>query len=298
MGGTIENAKSSAGFFVDQMYLNDRVGVASYADTSRVDYPLTAISSSQVKDAAIAAISAIYASGNTSIGDGLIDGRDQLLTRGDPNHPWSIVLLSDGAQNVAPYVADVLPSIVSTKIKVFTIGLGSAVASLMQDIAYQTSGTYYYAPTDAQLVELYNHIAGQVAGRQTLFTVSSSVPEGQTQTSTIVVDSSVNEAIFSLAWNTTTSDLDLLRTPSGRTVDPQAAGAILRSSFVSGATYEYYKVNDPSPVMDRRCWSHHQHVFCGDRRQAVEASGEAFVLTAQGMTNLTANVAVDRQATR
>ena len=121
MGTPIQSAKNSAKNFngLDGPRRHGRI--ASYSDSSRVDFALTAISSDAIKDNAKAAIDRISSYGGTSIGAGLQDGRDQLVNTGNSNHSWSIVLLSDGKENRSPYVSSILPSIVSTKIKVFSI---------------------------------------------------------------------------------------------------------------------------------------------------------------------------------
>jgi len=300
MGGTpIENARNSAKFFVDLMYQGDMVGVASYNSSSRVDFPLTAITSTAVKDDAKNAINAIYVSGRTSIGAGLEDGRDELTGKGNTNHPWSIVLLSDGQENEPPYVSDVLPSIVPTKIKVFSIGLGDVDEALMRDIAYQTNGQYYYTPSDAQLIGIYNSISGEVAGRQTLYNISSSVQQGETQTDNVPVDPSVSEAVFSLAWNNASSDLNLtLQTPSGRTIDPQTASTDPNIEFVSGQTYEYYKVYQP----EAGNWTVSVYGAVASVSSmaissiSTQASGEAYNLTAQAVTRLTLDSEFDKSS--
>ena len=298
MAGTpIVNARNSAKLFVDLTSINDMIGVVSYNSLSSVNYPLTAVSTNDIKTEAKTAIDGIISSGNTSIGAGLEDGRDELIGKGDTNHPWAIVLLSDGQENTSPMVSDVLPSIVATKIKAFSIGLGGVNEATMQDIAYQTGGNYYYTPSEAELIAIYNSISGQIAGRQTLYQVSDSIQQGETVEKTVNVDPSVEEAIFSLSWNTSTSDIDLtLKTPSGLLIDPQTAQNDPNVEFVSGQTYEYYKVYNP----EAGNWTLTLYGATASLNSpsismsSDTVDGESYYLSVQGVSNLTLDVAFDR----
>jgi Mg-chelatase subunit ChlD len=295
-GQPLRDARNAAVLFVDLMTTGDAIGVGSYSTSSRVDYPLTAITDSSIKNAASAAIGAIDDGGYTSIGAGLVTGRDQLLARGDDNHPWAIVLLSDGQENTAPYVASVLPTITATKIKVFSIGLGDVDESLMSRIAAETGGSYYLTPDSTELARIYNSIAGQVAGRQTLYTVDGTVTTGQTTSHTILVDPSVTEAIFSVSWDNPSDDLNLTLTqPDGRRIDAAVAASDPNIDFVSGATYEYFLVRTPQSgnwlleVMGIRT------AVASDTTAApnTASAGEAYTLSVQGTTRLTLETTTD-----
>ncbi len=249
MGGApLAAAKGAATQFVGLMQAGDAVGVGSYDDTAQLNYPLTPISDDTIKTAAQSAVNAIFVGGNTSIGAGLVTGRDQLLGRGASEHAWAIVLLSDGVENTPPSVDDVLPTITPTKIKLFTIGLGNVNEPLMSRMAQETGGSYYYAPSPGDLSRIYNSIAGEVAGRQTLYSRTAAVNAGDTISFLALVDSSVREAIFAINWSDPGDELDLrLLDPAGRRIDPAAAAADPAIDFVSGATYAYYVVRQPDP---------------------------------------------------
>ncbi len=247
-GAPLTAAKGAATQFVGLMQTGDAVGVGSYDDTAQLNYPLTPISDEAIKTAAQSTINAIVAGNLTSIGAGMVTGRDQLLSRGASEHAWAIVLLSDGQQNAAPWVDDVLPTITATKIKLFTIGLGNVDEPLMSRMAQETGGSYYYAPDPTGLARIYNSIAGEVAGRQTLYSRTAAVNAGDTASFLARVDSSVREAIFAINWADAGNGLDLtLLDPNGRRIDPAAAATDPVVDFVSGATYAYYVVRQPEP---------------------------------------------------
>lgn len=294
MGGDpIIHARNSAQSFVGLMQINDLVGVASFSSSSTVNFPLTQIASSNVITAAQAAIAGISSGGTTSIGAGLEDGRDELFSNGMETHPWSIVLLSDGHENSSPYVSAILPTIVPTKIKVFSIGLGNVDEALMRDIAYQTDGEYYYTPSSAQLAEIYNSLSGQVAGRQTLLNVSSSVEQGQTAEEAIRIDRTVQEAYFSIFWNNASSLVDLtLVTPSGMLIDPSAAANDPDIEFAAGQTSAYYRVSKPEAGLWRALVFGETTPATSPAisQLALPTTGEAFNLSIQGRTQLTLDI--------
>ena len=131
------------------MRIGDKIGVVDFDHIVTVTYPLTEIHQDGIeKTLAKNAIDSLYARGATSIGGGLQAGQNQLNTRGldslgneDPVHV--MVLLSDGGENTAPFVADVLPGIVADEIVVHTVGLVSGDSH-----AIFTA----YAPQDQYLV--------------------------------------------------------------------------------------------------------------------------------------------------
>ena len=224
------------------------IGVVSFDDRIETNFPLTAVTASGVRDQAKNAVTALLARGSTSIGGGLQRGQEQLTALGKPSHPWAMVLLSDGLENRDPRVATVLPAIVASKTVVHTIGLGSdADEPLMQNIASQTGGTYHFAPGPGELAGIYNTIAGAVSGQQVLFSETGTVQQGAADEKKVVVDSTITEATLSISWSNANARLDLtLKKPTGATVDPSVASTDPSIDFVSGSTYQYYRIRQPS----------------------------------------------------
>ena len=249
-GSKIDAAKNAAKQFVDFMRNGDMVGVVSFNTSATTNFPLTTISSSLTKIQAKAAIDALTATGNTSIAVGLQRAQEQLTTLGQANHPWAIILLSDGQENTTPWVASVLPGIVSSKTVVYTIGLGSgADEALLMDIAVQTGGTYNFAPGPEQLAAIYNTIVGEVTGQQTLLSGTGTAQAGVIDTKSVVVDSTISEATFSISWSNSAATISLrLRKPDGTIIDPSTASSDPNVDFSSGATFAYYRVTTPTLV--------------------------------------------------
>lgn len=199
---------------------------------------------SHVKQNAKNAIDGISAGGMTSIGAGLRAAYNELVNKGDPSHPHSIVLMSDGWHNTAPHPDTVLPDIRNANIRVFTIGLGAgADASLLSHIAHDSGGgggEYYYSPGSGELSAIYNAIAGVVRAESTVKTVTGSVQQGETITHKVDIDPTIDIATFTVTWTSGTLNLELKR-PNGSKVDPSDPGV----SHTKEATYETYTIDNP-----------------------------------------------------
>jgi len=251
--GYMEPAKDAATLFVDLMSDNDQLGVVSFDHIIEVPHPLAVVDSVS-RDAAKQAIASLTDRGLTSIGGGLQEGQNQLTNNGVATHPWAMVLLSDGYENTAPWVNDVLPSIQATKTVIHTISLGpDSDQALMIDIAAQTGGTYSLIPSRdptvvrQRLGQVYSTIAGAVSGQQTLLSLTGLVQPGETDQKSVVIDSTIAEATFSVNWSNSTSTIYLtLRNPNGNTIDPSAAVSDPNVTHVSGPTYAYYRVISPT----------------------------------------------------
>ncbi|MBI2864351.1 MAG: VWA domain-containing protein [Chloroflexi bacterium] len=257
-------------------------------------------STANVRVSARNAIDLLSSWGGTSIGGGLQRGQEQLTSRGNAGEPWAIVLLSDGLENTAPYVVDVLPAIKGTKTIVHTVGLGAdADEATLRDIASQTGGTYNFAPTPQQLAGIYDSISGMVANRQTLLASTGVAQQGVTDQKNVVVDTTVSEAIFSLSWSNSGSIIDLkLRKPDGSLIDSTNAVSDPNVEYVAGSTYRYYRVK--TPTLASGTW---RLLITGgsvsalqDKGTIAPAAGEPYVarVTAQG--GLTLRLILDRDS--
>jgi uncharacterized protein YegL len=135
----------------------DRVGLVSFESTATLDQPLTTN-----KAAVNSAAQALTASGGTRLDYALLQARLELTsTRHIITHTQVIILLTDGGQN-PPGNDPVLAEANAAKAQgaiIFTIGLGPDVdAALLQQVA-TSPGHYYFAPTGAQLEDIYRLIS-------------------------------------------------------------------------------------------------------------------------------------------
>ena len=134
----------------------EQVALASYADSARLDQPLTT-NYSLVRDK----VRQFQASGRTAIGEGLYSGiagvtgtgRRQLSTP-------IIVLMTDGQHNTA--VEPIVPArdAAAKDITVHTITFGAgADIRRMREVAAETGGRHYHADSGRELVNAFRQIA-------------------------------------------------------------------------------------------------------------------------------------------
>lgn len=166
----MESAKTSAIEFINQLDVNDNVGVVSFSDSTRIVSFLT-----NDKDKAIEKTQSITASGGTAIGDGLAMGVDMVTSI--PNKKKLVIFLSDGEQTTGQIsIDDAITYAKSEDVTVYTIGVGSKnkvtlgydwfgrpqYATLdeasLQNIANSTGGKYYRATDSLSLSEIYEKL--------------------------------------------------------------------------------------------------------------------------------------------
>jgi Ca-activated chloride channel family protein len=157
-GDKIIDAKSAANTFVDKMSVDDRVGLVSFATSASLDIGLTTN-----HDDVESEINALIASGNTAIGDGILQANTEFSSNGDVARPWAMVLLSDGKNNAGSDPLNAAVAANNLGITIYTIGLGSgADETLLTNIASETGGNYYFAPSGDDLEDIYNSIYQEI----------------------------------------------------------------------------------------------------------------------------------------
>jgi len=158
-GSKMAAAISAAKTFVDQLDgVNDRSGLVSFNSLARIDRNLT-YDKSSVKSG----IDGLHALGGTAIGYGIMNATNHLKWNGRGSTKWAEVLLSDGENTagINPIVAAAQAR--DAGIVIYTIGLGSDADNItMSNIANMTGGTYYYAPSGAELSDIYSQIAREL----------------------------------------------------------------------------------------------------------------------------------------
>ncbi len=240
------------------MSLGDSTGIVSFADPSadpsatpvsgrsREEFPLTLLDDPGDAGHARAAIDAISFGGWTPIGAGLQRASTMLA---GASAPRAILLISDGYENRAPLVADVLASW-PTDLRVFTIALGPAAdAPLLQSIATQTGGVFQSSPTALDLHLIYNQMRADMTDDGLVLNQAA-------------VDTAQDGAEYfaevepAADWLTVTvSSPDrrpptlCLQSPSGRSVAATDFGVSVRA----GEGYVVFRVARPTPGRWRIC---------------------------------------------
>ncbi len=157
--------KQAANNFLELMEDGDQSGLVSFANNATLDKTLSNNhSQTQI------AVNSLVAYGATDIGDAIKKAKEELNVNSQAVKV--IILLTDGKANKPngpgydEYPADVAYALAkaaeaaTSGIKIFTIGLGDDInATMLEQIADITGGKYYFAPTAAQLQEIFDQIA-------------------------------------------------------------------------------------------------------------------------------------------
>lgn len=246
--GKMEAAENAAKFYVD--ITRDLDGVSVVPFNSSVDPAPFDIQSvdAAVRTGAKDFITALTASGATSIGDGLGEAVNQITGSATGNPLCSIVLLSDGMENSAQFYSDVQADVMALGCPVTTVAFGPASdETLLQDIATDNGGIFFYndvfvssaagqggaagdggaagvASLDGQAIELadsYEFAQGRAEGRQRILSEGGLIPFPPTeQVHRCQIDASVKEAVFSVNWNQVGIEMVFrLVTPSGGVIE-------------------------------------------------------------------------------
>ncbi len=257
----LQTAKNAGKLFVDQMEIGDMIGISSFSTSASVDYNLAEIISGEnQQQLAKDAIDVLSADGSTTIGGGLQTGKNQLDQYGNASHPWGMILLSDGEENDPPYVDDVLPDIVTTKTKVYTISFGLySDESLLDSIATETGGQYFNLPnpTSLDMLNVYNSIKGSIGNLQTFNVWVDQVQVGEIVTESVQLESGVENAKFTITWEDISDELyfELLNpgqdgitgTIDDITIDPGYASSNPDiANLIVGSTYKFYSIPAPN----------------------------------------------------
>ncbi|HET8569136.1 MAG TPA: VWA domain-containing protein [Candidatus Limnocylindria bacterium] len=193
----MEAAKSAAMGFVDKQSKAVRIGVVSFSDNAFLVQAPT-----DDKEAVKAAIARLRPQRGTAIGRGILASLDAIFesSEGDAGAPAgaqptptprplapgqfapaSIVLLTDGENNVFPPPLSIVNEAVDRGIRVYTIGVGSPEGTILRiqgrqirtrldeatlkRVAEVTKADYYLASDEAQLKRVYEQLTTTVVLR-------------------------------------------------------------------------------------------------------------------------------------
>ncbi|MCL7451732.1 MAG: VWA domain-containing protein [Anaerolineae bacterium] len=160
-GKRYENAQKAGTIVADLLRDGDRVAVMDFSAIGISDptydirtlLSLTPVTVPDTIDDAKAAIDNISPRNLTPIGQALVEAKDELATATGSMNPQTIILLSDGEENVPPLYDTVAAELDASGVVIDTIGLSDeADEDLMARIAAENSGTYRHVPTSSGTV--------------------------------------------------------------------------------------------------------------------------------------------------
>jgi uncharacterized protein YegL len=225
-GTRIAAAKTAAIQFVQQMDLTDSLALVVFDSSASVVKPLTVLGNESIRQQFIDAINAISASGGTNIAAGLATGNQLVL--GASGASRAILLLSDGqdSSDVDSVIAQI-----PADVDAHTIALdASSGQAKLQHIADATGGVFLFAPTPADLANLYSLIRARITNTELRQLDLGAIGQGGSTTVGFPIAAGAGRAAVGIVW--AGSDFDLsLELPSGRTITEttQAPDVVVRS---------------------------------------------------------------------
>ncbi|WP_336036687.1 vWA domain-containing protein [Halobacterium yunchengense] len=169
MDDSIDDLKTAAKSFLDELASPDEAAAVSFANGSTLDQELTT-DYDAVKDA----IDDYSASGSTDMDDGITTATDELLdgTNATDGANKVMIVLSDGEPSDEGDAEDAADDAKDEGIRIFTIALGDgADEEFMEGIASNPDDAYTAADSE-NLEEIYNQIASVViTGEQVILGV-------------------------------------------------------------------------------------------------------------------------------
>jgi len=171
MAGTpLSRAKEAAEVFVELLEPQDKVGLVTFDHNVYVDVPLT-----DDHDAVIEVIRGLEYKGDTALYQAVIDSSELLSDATEGRRV--VVVLTDGKNDKANSPAtemDAVKAANDSRVMVITVGLGKEINSTVLDgIASETGGRFFYAPTPGDLEDVYTLISEQL---HSLFLLSFTSP--------------------------------------------------------------------------------------------------------------------------
>lgn len=253
----LEDLQTFAEQYIDLMGLGDvELGIITYSSTASTPLPLRDLTAAgDVTDAKNALPAS--AGGQTSIGRGMIAGRD-LLTSSPASGPLVMILMTDGFHNHPPgdpafEPLAIVPSLVSNGIHVHTVALGDSTnESLLRAIAKQTGGIFWKANNSVELEPVLSGLAAVVRGGSLLDNAQSHLlrpgeihlssseatpmatatavvkPSSQQVLRRVFVEAGNDQAAFNLGWSSPDTTLGLvLESPDGTVISESGSPAAL-----------------------------------------------------------------------
>lgn len=244
--------------FIDNTYL----GVVSFSNLPRVDYPLSLINNDTARNAAKTATNSLTPYGATNIGGGLQASLDELTKEGDcVTCPKTIILLTDGDHNVGTPPESVTAALQKAGVRVTVAVLGSNVSlsaeTSLKNITRQTGGQYirlgFFNSTTqpssnsdaSNLVGFFLRAVNDIKGNGMIAQQQDIIASGQVREYPVLVEQSAANATFTITKANQADGITLsLRTPSG-TVITQSGGTNVE--FISDSNSRTLRVKTPQP---------------------------------------------------
>jgi hypothetical protein len=238
--------KSAVSVFHTLLRPAEEVGIVSFDDLAETPLPLTTQSAGL---GTVLTGPALDPRGFTGIGLGVLAGSGELASASHPNR--SLLVLTDGNENVHPYVSELPSGTINGRVYAIGFGLPGEVSdAVLNQMTQNSAGDLIITgniSTDAERFLLTKHFVQILAG----VTSASIVLDPQAELFAgsehaipfAVTDSDVTLDVISLCPIPLMLDFEL-RTPDGSLVT--AAGAGPNVQFVQGSAVSFYRMLLPA----------------------------------------------------
>lgn len=173
-------AQAAARAFIDlQAGMGAQVGLVSFEETPRLDRRLLDL---QLADAAPfkLTVNDLRPGGNTGIGTALNAALFEFQAAAAAGRTRTAFLLSDGQNNRGENPSDAADRLQAEGVRIFTIPVGSAAdRGLLTDIAGQSGGVMFDAPTGEELPPIYAELFARFRGESLALPRTASAVSGE-----------------------------------------------------------------------------------------------------------------------
>ncbi len=254
-GGTSTRSgllKNAVGVFATLMRPTDEIGIVSFDDQVATLLGMTPQSTALVQVITILVGNGLDPRGATGIGIGIQEG-NAALAGANPTHSKSMLVLTDGNENVHPYVNELPPGTITNKTYAIGFGLPGEVSdSVLNQITANTNGNLVVTgniTTEEQrflLTKYFVQVLNGITNNQIILDPQGSLLWG---------------ALHRIPFYATEADISLeavalcpvplllsfkLETPDGAIIDPSLAAAEPNIEYVNGMEVAFYRIMLPA----------------------------------------------------
>lgn len=254
-GGTSTRSslmKTAVGVFATLMRPTDEIGIVSFDDQVASLLPMTDQSSGLVQVITILVGNGLDPRGATGIGIGIQEG-NTVLTGADPSFNKAMLVLTDGNENVHPYINELPPGTITTKTYAIGFGLpGEVSAPVLNQITNNTNGDLIVTgniTTEEQrflLTKYFVQVLNGINNNQIILDPQGNLLWGAVHKIPFVVsEADVSLECISLCPVPLLLSFKL-ETPDGKIIDPSMSGVEPNIEYINGKEVAFYRIMLPA----------------------------------------------------
>ncbi|KAL3846505.1 hypothetical protein ACJMK2_017485 [Sinanodonta woodiana] len=139
----IAEMKRTAQYIIDVLIqASSFLGIVSFSSSATIVAQLTEITNDNDRRHLKNVIMSLTADDRTGIGRGLLKAKELFDASGKGTRESEIILITDGEENEAPYIADVTNALIKAGIVVHTISITQDAQQNLKNLAQATGGTF------------------------------------------------------------------------------------------------------------------------------------------------------------